>query len=312
MGTPDLGRFSDPSRLILASLAAGKKHAYAINEIFIFGLAVAFYFFFMTTKHDAALSQIIPFAFDPYDAIGSFAIETAAFLGILSFIRTIRLFLKGKPEVEQQVFLARTQMGVVLAVLLTLVGDAVAMLRHLPQWTGHTATNELLLFIVSMLLLAIVVGILVYFYARNIGLPRIPGVWEKATIVFVAMVVILAFYPENLIISTVGELFTVVVGALLLFVPMWALGDALIPYTLEKQEQKNLLVQYKYQWIVVIFLGICIGLLYLVFGESTESGRGIQFFQHIRVVLVYVGLEVSAVLTGYTFLRKQLGLFRRR
>lgn len=285
-----------------------------INALIPVGLAVAFYFFFMTTKHDAALSKMIPFAFDPYDAIGSFTLETAVFLGMLSFIRTIRLYRKGKQEVEQKVFLARTQMGVVLAVFLTLVGDAVALLRHLPQWTGHPATNELLLFMVGMVLFALVVGILVYFSARNIGLPRIPRVWEKGTIVFGAMVVILAFYPENLIISNVGELFTVVVGALLLFVPLWALGDALIPYTLEKQEQKNVLVQAKYQWIVVILLGICIG-LFVVLGESTESGKGIQlfqFFRHIHVVLVYVGIEVFAVLIGYSFLRKQLGLFRRR
>ena len=32
MGMPDLGRFSDPSILILASLAEGKKHGYAIME----------------------------------------------------------------------------------------------------------------------------------------------------------------------------------------------------------------------------------------------------------------------------------------
>jgi len=32
MGTPNLGRFSDPSILILASLAGGAKHGYAIME----------------------------------------------------------------------------------------------------------------------------------------------------------------------------------------------------------------------------------------------------------------------------------------
>ena len=32
MGMPDLGRFSEPSVLILASLAGGKKHGYAIME----------------------------------------------------------------------------------------------------------------------------------------------------------------------------------------------------------------------------------------------------------------------------------------
>ncbi len=32
MGMPDLGRFSEPSVLILASLAGGRKHGYAIME----------------------------------------------------------------------------------------------------------------------------------------------------------------------------------------------------------------------------------------------------------------------------------------
>ncbi|HEY0752500.1 MAG TPA: PadR family transcriptional regulator [Ktedonobacteraceae bacterium] len=32
MGMPDAGRFSDPSLLILASLAGGNKHGYAIME----------------------------------------------------------------------------------------------------------------------------------------------------------------------------------------------------------------------------------------------------------------------------------------
>lgn len=32
MGIPDLGRFSDPSLLILTSLAGGNKHGYAIME----------------------------------------------------------------------------------------------------------------------------------------------------------------------------------------------------------------------------------------------------------------------------------------
>ncbi len=32
MSTPNLGRFSDPSILILASLAGGTKHGYAIME----------------------------------------------------------------------------------------------------------------------------------------------------------------------------------------------------------------------------------------------------------------------------------------
>lgn len=288
------------------------KIRFLFNALISLGLVVAFYFFFMTTKHDTALSQIIPFANDPYDAIGSFGLETAAFLGLLSSVRTTRLYMLGEQGVEQQLFLARTQMALVLAVLLTLVGDAVAMFRHLPQWTGHPATEELLLLFVGMVIFAGIDGTLVFISARKIGFLSRHHAWEKGIIIFVAMVGILAFYPENLISSNIGELFTVVIGALLLFAPLWALGDTLLPYTLEKQVQNRGQAQGKYQWIVVIFLGICIGLV-IVLGESREGVAGIQFsvfIRHFYVVFVYVGLELSAVLIGYSFLRKQLGLYR--
>lgn len=214
-----------------------------INALLAIALAAAFYFFFMFTKHDAALGKIIPFANGPYDAIGSFAVETTLFLSLLSCVRSIRLYRGRKQEAEQQVFLARTQMGIVLTVLLTLIGDIVAMIRHLSQWTGQSATTELLLMLVGMAILTLITGIVVFFSVHTPGQPRPPFI---------------------------------------------------------------------YQWGVVLLLGICIGLL-LVMGESTEGGRGLpsfQFFRHLQVVFVYIGLEVSAVLIGYSFLSKQLGLFR--
>jgi hypothetical protein len=58
---------------------------------------------------------------------------------------------------EQHIFLARTMMGIVVAVFLTLVGDVVAMLRHPSQWMGQPATNELLLMLVGQALLALLI-----------------------------------------------------------------------------------------------------------------------------------------------------------
>ena len=281
-----------------------------INALMPLGLAAAFSVFFMTTKHDAALSTILPFAFDPYDAISSFAVETAIFLAILSCVRTFRLSRKDGREGERHIFLARAQMGVVLAVLLTLVGDAVAMVRHLPQWTGHPATNELVLLCVGMVVLASSAGILVAFSVCHSGFPRLPGGWKKGTLVFAVMVGLLAFYPENIIRNNIGELFTVVVGALLLFVPMWALGEVLLPYPVEKPEKK----QGWSQWMVVLLVALGIGLI-VVLSEATESGRGgrgISLFHALHVSFVYIGLEVAAVLIGYGVLKEQLGLFRRR
>ncbi len=282
-----------------------------LNALITLALTIAFYLFFMFTKHDAMLSKLIPFAFDPYDALGSFALETTVFLGALSSIRTIKLYRRGTQDTKQQILIARTQMGIALSVLLTLIGDIVAMLRHLSRWIGQPASSELLFLTVVLALFALVVGIVIFVSARHIGLPQSSGAWKKGIVIMVAMVIVLAFYPENLTQSMVGELLTVIIGAVLLFVPLWALGNALFPDTLDQTEQGRISARFPRQWLIVTLLGIGIG-LFLVLGEATENGKGILLLHSMQIVFVYAGLEVSAVLIGYSLLRKQLGLFQDR
>lgn len=285
-----------------------------VNALLPLGLAAVFYGFFMFTKHDAALSALLPFANDPYDAIGSFGVESALILGLLALVRTVRIYVrKGEVSPAREVFLLRAEMAVVLAVVLTLVGDVVAMLRHLSQWTGQPATAELLLLTCGMLLCALLVGISILIRARQRAFPRVSGAWKKATLVSVVMLILLILYPENWRISTFGELGTVVFGALLLFVPMWALGEALLPYAPESAPRKDVSPLASYQWLLVVLLGALIGLM-LVAAEGAEGGNGWQIwqlFRHLPIVLIYVGLEVAALLIGYGFLHKQLGLFQR-
>jgi hypothetical protein len=109
---------------------------FKINALIILALAALFYFFFMTAKHDPALSAVNAFAEDPYDAIGSFGVQAAAFIGILSTMRAFRLYRGNPPSDEQKVFLARTQVLAVLAVIVTLAGNIVAMARYPSIWIG--------------------------------------------------------------------------------------------------------------------------------------------------------------------------------
>jgi hypothetical protein len=146
-------------------------------------------------------------------------------------------------------------------------------------------------------------------------LQTIPNLWKRAAIVSLAAVAILAFYPENLRQSTVGELFTVIVGAILLFAPMWAFGMSLVPYQTEVKQHEAItlsdwLNRYKYQIGFVILLGILMG-LFFVLGESTEGGGGPRLPRFAFVASVYIGLETAGLLIGYSFMRKPLGFFHR-
>jgi hypothetical protein len=288
---------------------------FRINAGIIAALAVLFYFFFMTSKHDPGLSAVNAFAEDPYDAMGSFGIQGAAFLGILSLVRAFRPYRSGTAADKQKVLLARTQMLAVLAVAVTLGGDIVAMVRYPSLWVGSPDGHELAALLGGLGLSAVVAGGLAYRSIRGISLPTIPIVWKTAAIVTLATVVILAFYPDNLRHSIPGGLFTVIAGAILLFAPMWAVGMALVPYRTEAEQHETHTLSgwlrlYKYQLGFVVGLGILVG-IFFVLGEATESGAGPDLARLAFVASVYIGLETAGVVIGYLFLKEPLGLFPR-
>ncbi len=287
---------------------------FRFNSLAIIALAVLFYLFFMAAKHDPALSAVNAFAEDPYDAIGTFGIQAAAFLGILSLIRAFRPHPGGTPSDERKVFLARTQMLAVLAVVITLVSDGVAMLRYMSMWTGSPGGAELAALLGGLAFLAIVVGALVYRNAQETHLEAMPNPSKKSMIVSLAAILILAFYPESIRQSTFGALFTVLVGAVLLFAPLWAFGMSLVPHPTEPQPDE---AAASYGWLkrsnrqlgFVALLGVLMGLVF-VLGESTEAGAGPHLSGLAFAASVYIGLETAGLLIGYAFLRKSLGLFQ--
>jgi hypothetical protein len=288
---------------------------FRINTLIILILAVLFYFFFMTSKHDPILSPVNPFAEDPFDAIGSFGIQVAGFLGFLSFIRVFWFYRKGAVSEEQKVTLARTQMLVVLAVAVTLAGDRVAMARYPSLWTTSAGGAELAALLGGLFLMTLAAGVLVYRSVREIKPHLSSNLWIRALIVLAVAGVILAIYPDSLRQGTPGVLFTVIVGTVLLIVPMWALGTSLIPIPTGATQPGTVMPSrwlglYKFHLIFVILLGILVG-FFLVLGESTDGGGAPHLAGMAFVAAVYIGLEISGLLIGYIFLRKPLGLFQR-
>src|SRR5271163_345354 len=106
-----------------------QRHAVAF-----FALAVAFYLFFETCKHNPVLAKVSPFTEDPYDAVGSFGFQFVLFLAILSLVRAFRPYPAGFPSQGQAGFLARGLMMGTLGIALTCIGDAVALARHHDTW----------------------------------------------------------------------------------------------------------------------------------------------------------------------------------
>src|SRR5579883_2764673 len=129
-----------------------------MNAVAVLALAVLFHWVFMFMKHDAELSQIIPFGEDPYDAVGSYADVIGMLITLLSLFRAFRPYRKHPPAASQQRYLLRTQTVVVLMVFITLAADVIAMARHPAMWFGER--HELLTVLGGTALATLIVQLL--------------------------------------------------------------------------------------------------------------------------------------------------------
>lgn len=285
-----------------------------ITSLLIFAFAVLFYIFFMHAKHDPALSAVNPFADDPYDAVGSFAIQAAVFLGILCLVRAFRPNPSGIESIRRESFLLRAQMAATLSVAVTLVADAVAMLRHPHLWLGLPAGCRLLAWLVGMAVLAAALGLPIYSEAKK-GAPLAAShEWRQTLIVSFFSLCVLLLYPESFRRGLIGVLGTPLVGTAILFACVWVWTTALVPIpavgaTGATPARVPWYARRSFQWTVVVLAGLFIG-LFFVAGEASE-GTGIPPARLALVVSAYLGLETAGVIIGYGFLRKPLGLFRR-
>lgn len=192
-----------------------------IGSLFIFALAALFYFFFMYTKHDPALSAVNAFADDPYDAVGSFGIQAAAILGILSLVRAFRGSHRYAEPTEHRRFLLRAQMAAILSVAVTLAADALAMLRHPSRWMGLPAGPKLLGLLAGVAVPTIAIGFWIHRNAVAGGRSISRHTLTRTIIVSVFLVLVLLLYPEHFRRGLIGVLFTAFAGTVVLFLGVW-------------------------------------------------------------------------------------------
>jgi len=275
-----------------------------LNSMFALCLAMAFLVFFQFTKHDTTVSAIMPFGDDPYDAIGSFGVIIGAILAMLAIVRALR----GAGTARRRILCARTQFAVAAALLVTLAGDGVAMARHVQTWLGRTGATELLALMAGMLVLAVALSLLIRRSIRDIPLATSP--WRTAAVIFLVAAAVAAVYPESLIRSTVGELWTLVVGILLLFVPLSVMPAAFIPFNVDAADASVIArrMDARWEWGVMTLLGLGLGVLLLA-GEWAGEGAPPALGPRILVGAIFLVAPIIGILIAYGSLRRPLALF---
>lgn len=133
-------------------------------------LAIVFAFFFQLSK-GVPFREVSPFLEDPYDAVGSFAVQAALLVGLLTYARALRLRADPAQSPKARV-IVRGNVLVLSAVAMTLASDCVAEI--LSRGPRSIWGNVLLTELVFMILLTIACGLAVASTVAGVRLEPVP------------------------------------------------------------------------------------------------------------------------------------------
>lgn len=308
----------------------------------------AFCTFFQIAKHQPRLSAVNPFSEDPYDSVGSFAIQFVLFMMLLSLLRAYRRYPQAADPHASAAIQVRGQLMAYVAIAFTQVADLIAMARHPLLWRGDAAGYQLLALTACLLLWATSAAAFLLFSAPVLSLPPSWREWIRLLVVPGFASLVLVFYPESARRTLIGELLTVLCGIVLLFVVVWSIGTAFaapvlppasdllddldslrlsftekllfwraagrIPKQTPPHASATILFGWlnprRHRWNIVLTAGVLFGTFLVAqeLGEGTGSPHG---GKRLLVIAVYLALETAGLLIGYALLAEPLHLFRR-
>ena len=292
----------------MAAALESTKHnsmpaAFTRNTVLSALLTAAFYFYFQFSKHAPSLSDIIPFANDPYDALNPALI--APFILLLAFARTCLPHLE-KSTARAQVLLARTQATIAIGVLMALIADLVAMVRHPQMWLGVVGTGTLVALSLGLGCFALIELALISHSVKTLSLPA-PSGCAGITATATAYILVLALYPESLIASEPGELVTLAVCFPLFLIPLSIFIRAFFPLEDQHEATEGIPGRWRWlQWGLVTFVGLSVAFALLLLEAIGEGGIPLQNLLHVAAV--YTGVVIAWAVATYILLRKPLGV----
>jgi hypothetical protein len=299
-------------------------------------VAAGFAVFFFAVKHQPWLASVAPFGEDPYDSVGSFAVQLA---GVAASIAVLRVLARasGAPRVplNSTSLCLRAVIITLLAIFITAVADLVALLRYPNSW-WHSSIGKGLALTLALVLVTVVVGVgRLLSSARETGGNYSSSRWFAAAAVTAVVAFSLWIYPEAWHRSIAGAVITAVFGMGVMFAAVWSLAVLILPGEVsddhdvlddlsalwewvplgraETRARRRSCCQNVAQWlrahralsVVLVATAIGLGLMLVeVLGEGLPEATS----RRLLVVGVFTGVEALGVVLGYALFLGLLSL----
>ena len=248
-------------------------------------VTIVFFLFFQLNK-SGPFRDVNPFGEDPYDAVGSFAIQGALLIGMLTYARAVR-FIESPSQALKLRLILRGNVLVLGAILVTLLTDAIAEVSSpfQPSYWG----NVMLLEQVFMFLLGLISTFALVVVFKEIQTGTQQGDLTPA--------------------DGIDDLWTLV------RVPVTKASALLPPAFVEWVERFNSdrlfarvpwLNPRSHPWRFACLLGLSVGIGLLL--AQFQEGLPPSLMTGLLVAGIFLSAELCATLLGFTILGGYLGL----
>jgi len=246
--------------------------------------AIVFYLFFQVNKRSPFV-EANPFAVDPYDAVGSIAIQVALLISLLTYARVIRW--RDDPTQDKGRLVLRGNILVLATIAITLCTDLVAeILQPMPP---SVWVNILRLELGLMFLLTFICGLGIWlaFKGMQIASPR-----SNLT-------------PADAIDDLWSLVRVPVMKAEALFPP--AMIDWVSQFNSERLFARlEWLDPRKHPWRFTAVVGLLVGILLIL--AQLQEGPPPSLAIGLLLAGIFISVELVAALVGYALFGGYLGL----
>ena len=310
-------------------------------------LTAVFIHFFNRAKRDAALAAVNPFAGDPFDAVGSFGIQLGFICATLAVIRAFRTDLKTESLSNRYTYAIRSMAVSQLAIIVTMLANAIALVRYSSQWIGTESGNDLAVITGGLFLLASLFSYYLMRLARRREVCSQNPLRQRQMVPFLILLGLLCLYPAVWRDGTAGAILSAIAGMLVMFFSVALLSKAMFPCPdiPEKDLIDDLtgifrdltsragflprradMIQKRagsprfrgitdffnprlHEWNLLALIALLMGFS-IAFAEIFGDGAAAGFGRALLVGVVFIVLESAGVFLGYALLRRFLGIVR--
>jgi hypothetical protein len=257
------------------------------NSVVIFGLLTAH----LIIKHKLVSLNVGPVRTDPCDGVNVFAFVSIACV-VFGWLRRSS---RPPPLALRFLYALRSQQAALLAILIALLAEIIAMARQPAAWIGIIPAIWLLVLVGALAVATVATQLLMVISQRNrISLRSMR--WTRTTLPVVCALVALAVCPEwpTYSSSRAAHILTVAVGAFVVLVPLRLLLPALVLNGPDAHGEKRAFRTIEWGFLTT---GIAVA-LYGFFAGDLPGGVHIPIFV----------FEIAECFIAYAVLRSPLGI----